>query len=693
MSFGSYGGYSIAFCIICARTKRDIGPVASPRARRGPHRSRCRATLSLKEIYSPSGPLSRLPGWEPRPQQIEVALAVEAFLRAPGSTTLAVEAPTGVGKTFAVLVPALREAVRRGAHILFLTAGIALQEQLIEKDLPRLRELLGLGVSFGLLKGRERYACLRRARGAGAGPTLFDAPGATEGLARWLDETETGDLAELSLDAASPALRAIAAGARGCAGTGCPFRDRCFVIRAYRRAQDQEIVVANYALFFSHIIEGAGAFPVRYDWLICDEAHRLPDAARSSSTIRVGAEAASALLGPRLHASMPFLKAQGVDADVLSARAAEARSGLAGLFEILPSRLPGDGGLQIADELLLSRGRAVSEDIALLLRALRPFEDRFEAGGFADRAQLAQAAELMGWIDDVRGLDRALSWCLSVERFPSWAYWGEAGPRGAALTSRPVRAAEIVRDALEREDPEKAVFMSATLALSGSFDHWSRESGVEAGESIVVGSPFDLRKQMELLVVDVGLRVGERGYDERMCRVMEGLCDENGGRTLVLLSSLRLMEAFARKMRERDRPYAVLVQNDMPQRQLLRRFTEDETSVLIGSVSFREGVDVPGEGLTQVIIDRIPFPHPNDPVVRARDVLEGGKGFARVTLPTARMFLRQAAGRLIRSSSDHGRVVLLDARAADRKEWGILSSLPACRVRRLSVEEAAEARP
>ena len=652
--------------------------------------------LPLKDFYSPTGPLSRLPGYEFRAQQLEVALTVEKFLRGPG-VTLAVEAPTGVGKTFAVLVPALREARQFGTRILFLTAGITLQEQLIGKDLPRLRQLLGFDFTFGLLKGRSNYVCLRLARNA-ASPSLFEAEdgeGEIVPLARWLEETETGDLAERGNSAL---LQNISAGDQNCIGPACPCRDRCFVIRAYRRAQDWDLVVANYHLFFSHILEGTGNFPVRYDWLICDEAHRLPDAARSSATVRAGAENVLSLLGPRnLQGFTPFLPGDAKDA--LPPLAEKARDELQKLFSGLAASPP-SGGLQAPDEGLLQRGRTAAALLDDLLRALRPFEDRFMMGDISDKRDLARGAEMMNWIDSVREFKRSLLWCLSVEQFPRWAYWAEtslpdrgsfAGRLHAALMSKPVDAAEIIQEVLKKEAPDKAIFTSATLTLAGgSFDFWSREAGIVPDESLVVSSPFDFRQQMEVLVVDAGLGVMEKGYDERMCRVMEKLCDGNGGRTLVLLSSMRLLKAFARKMRAKERPYNILVQGDMPQRQLLRRFAEDETSILIGSVSFREGVDVPGEGLTQVIIDRIPFPHPSDPLVRARDVLEGGKGFVRVTLPTARMFLRQAVGRLIRSTSDHGRVVLLDGRAVDKKNWGILSAFPPCRVRKLKVREAGE---
>ena len=310
-------------------------------------------------------------------------------------------------------------------------------------------------------------------------------------------------------------------------------------------------------------------------------------------------------------------------------------------------------------------------------------EDRFATGGFENDAGLGEAAALISWIGDLQEYKRAALWCLKVENFPNWSYW-----RGAnALTSAPVVCADIVRDALESEGPDKSILISATLSVTGDFSFWTRETGVRPDKTLVVESPFDYVNQMEILVVDIGTPVGAQGYDDKICRVVRRLCDENDGRSLVLLSSLRLLRALAGRMKDRPAGYEVLVQGDEPQRDLLRRFREVESSVLIGSVSFREGVDVPGEGLTQVIIDRIPFSHPSDPIAHARGVLEGRESFVRTALPSAKMFLRQAAGRLIRASSDHGRVALLDSRVLDRREWKIPESLPPCKYRRLSIRE------
>jgi ATP-dependent DNA helicase DinG len=318
-----------------------------------------------------------------------------------------------------------------------------------------------------------------------------------------------------------------------------------------------------------------------------------------------------------------------------------------------------------------------------LARPLRKIEDRFASGGFENDASLGEAAALSSWLSDLREYGRAVLWCLKVENFPNWGYW-----RGASsLASAPVVCADIVKKAFESEGPDKSILLSATLSVMGDFSFWTRETGIRPDKTLVLDSPFDYANRMEILVVDIGTPVGAQGYDDKICRAIQRLCDENEGRSLVLLSSLRLLRALAGWMKARPSGYEVLVQGDEPQKDLLRRFREVESSVLIGSISFREGVDVPGEGLTQVIIDRIPFAHPNDPMVHARGVLEGRESFVRTALPNAKMFLRQAAGRLLRASSDHGRVALLDSRVLDRREWKIPESLPPCKYRRLSIKE------
>ncbi len=649
---------------------------------------------SIEKFYSPSGPMSSMNGYEFRPQQLALALAVRDFFADPAENIFVAEAPPGVGKTFAVLIPALLKGMEEGSRILFLTAGIALQEQLIDKDLPGLQKILNEKFEFGLLKGRSHYVCRRKYASFfasslpdGAAPLLPGLDSDVPDISRWLEETDTGDVAELGLPTGHPVLYQITAGARGCIGSSCPFRERCFVLQSYRKAQNWRVIVANYHLFFSHILEGGGAFPVRYDWLICDEAHRVADAARSSASVKAASSEGSSLLNFKgLQAYAAIFHGNAVDISEVKNLLAESRALLDTVFETAKYRFPQGGGIDICDEELFHKGTAFADSLDKILHLLRPLEERFMAGNFTDKASLRLAAELINWIDGLKDFRKSILWCLKVGEFPRWAYWGTSD----GLTSAPVRCSDIVSDVIEREKPDKSIFISATMAIEDDFSFWSEETGIIPDKTLIVESPFDFKRQMEIVVVDVGLAVGSSGYDDKMCRIMKKLCDDNGGRTLVLLSSMRLLNAFARVMQNSNCSYPVLVQGKMPQRDILARFRNEETSILIGSVSFREGVDIPGDGLTQVIIDRIPFPHPNDPLVQARDALEEKKAFVRVTLPMVRLFLRQAVGRLIRSSSDHGRVMLLDGRVMKNKSWKILSALPDCKRSLLTVVDSGE---
>ena len=254
------------------------------------------------------------------------------------------------------------------------------------------------------------------------------------------------------------------------------------------------------------------------------------------------------------------------------------------------------------------------------------------------------------------------------------------------MIASPSKCSDIIPSCFDLIGTEHKVFISATLTMDGSFGHWKQETGLIPEIELIYPSEFLLGDMMEIWVVDIGLSVMQMGYDNQVCRVVERLCDENMGKSLVLLSSKRLLCKLAEHFSSLLKPYRVLVQGELPKGELLQLFRQDTDSVLIGLVSFREGVDVPGDSLSQVIIDRIPFPHPNDPVIQARNRLEGSLAFRNVTLPTAKLILKQAAGRLIRTHSDRGRVVILDNRVIERPDWNIQGVLPQVKYRYLKTK-------
>ncbi|MEA3508649.1 MAG: ATP-dependent DNA helicase, partial [Synergistota bacterium] len=277
-----------------------------------------------------------------------------------------------------------------------------------------------------------------------------------------------------------------------------------------------------------------------------------------------------------------------------------------------------------------------------------------------------------------------LAWCTSVEGFPDWAYWWD----GSRLSSVPAECAEMIAPWIFDSSPHAVIALSATLAAEGAFDYWRRETGIIPGRTLVLDSPFPLREQMSLWVVDLGRPVTQDDYPDTVARVVEKLCEQNGGSTLVLLSSFRVLGAVAARLASVKRGFRVLVQGQAPRWELLREFREDESSVLVGSVSFREGIDVPGKGLSQVIIDRIPFPHPSDPLIQTLEEKYGRKLFHRILLPGAKLLLRQAAGRLIRSFGDSGRVAILDGRVLSRTDWNIPAELPDAPYRKVTIVES-----
>ncbi len=636
----------------------------------------------MERYFGPEGLLrQRLDGFEYRQQQQELAKKIDEFLGS-GKRLLAAEAPTGVGKTFAMLVPAMLWAEKNNSTVLVLTSGITLQEQLIDKDIPTLIDALGIGLPYGLLKGRGNYACIRRAREVSQEGFLDfggDRGQASRDIAEWLYGTETGDLSELNLGEGHPAREMIASSYLTCTGPLCPHREHCFYARLLRGAAGWRVVAANYHVFFSYVLGQGKSFPVEYGLILCDEAHKMEEAARSVTQVAVDRRGWQRLLRhpPRLGGvDVSLLRASGLDAGRFSDRVAGLKNVSDSLFSRMVACLPdGRGFAEYPEELKTDTSDLLGRCDELLgdLKNLRESVSARDLYGDDDAE-----GTLAVWSGELTRYRDALRWCCEPGNYPLWAYWRE----GEALKSSCVSGSDIVPSAFEDDVP--MVALSATLTVDQSFDYWSGETGLVPDETVALDSPFDLARQMEIHVVDLGLKVMDEGYADAVARVCRKYVRENGGATLILLSSRRLLKVvsdYMEQMAEKD-GLNVLVQGELPRTELLRLFRENDHSVLIGMASFREGIDVQGDALTQVIIDRIPFPHPGDPVGEARSQLEGRENFMKVVLPGAKMQLRQATGRLIRSGSDRGRVVILDGRVLSRPGWKILDSLPAVPVKK-----------
>lgn len=635
----------------------------------------------MEDFFGPEGILNtRFPNFEYRRQQRELAEKIEKFLQSD-QHLLAAEAPTGVGKTYAMLLPAMQWASTNNDTVLVLTSGITLQEQLIYKDIPTLLDVLGLDLPYGLLKGRGNYACIRKAKEIGSEGFLDfsgDKGQASRDISAWLYSTETGDLSELSLGDNHPARERIASSYLTCLGPYCPHYEHCFYNKTVRSLSRWRIIVANYHVYFSYTLGQRKPFPAPFGLIICDEAHKIQEAARSVTQIGVDARNCQRLL--RRAARLDKVEASLLrSVDCTADRFAEEVSDLShiseSVFEQVAALLP-DGKSFAAYPLELKNDTA--ELLVKCGRIIKHLNDLQEAASSGGANSLQDNGKISVWNSELTEFRDSLRWCSDAQNYPEWAYWRE----GSSLKSSCVDCSGLIPSAFD--DDVKVIALSATMTVDRSFKYWVNETGLIPDETAVLDSPFDLPSLMKIDVVDLGLSVISPGYAGAVARVCRKYARENGGATLILLSSrllLTVVSDYLKTNAEKDK-LNIFVQGSLPRTELLELFKENERSVLIGMASFREGIDVPGKALTQVIIDRIPFPHPDDPVGEARAKLEGRENFVKVVLPSAKMQLRQAAGRLVRSGTDHGRVVILDGRIMTRPDWKILNSLPAVPVKK-----------
>jgi ATP-dependent DNA helicase DinG len=607
---------------------------------------------------------------------------------------LAVQAGTGTGKSLAYLVPAIRHAVARGATVVVSTATIALQRQLVDRDLPRLATalapLLGRAPTFAILKGRRNYLCLNKLHGGpdvDPGDELFD-PFAVSALGRqvkrihgWADGTETGDRDELVPGVPDATWRQVSVSARECLGVArCPVGEECFAERARARAGRADVVVTNHALLAIDAMDDRMILP-EHDVVIVDEAHELVDRVTGVATSEITAAAvtAAARRCGRL-----------VDQAVAD-RLAEAGEGLGLALEDLP--VTRWDALPQAAAGVLSAVRDAAGQCRTALGGERREDPEGATGRKIAAAALDEVAEtavrLLGAFDEPEPAKR---------RDVVWL--GEQGPDGGRY--RILRAAPLWVGGLLRErlfGRSTIVLTSATLALGGTFDALARQWGLpperpqDAGgpndpvpdpdaprwTGLDVGSPFQHARSGILYVARRLPPPGRDGLQPAYLDEIAGLVEAAGGRTLGLFSSMRAAKQATEALRERlDTP--LLCQGDDATMLLVERFAADPATSLFGTLSLWQGVDVPGPSLSCVIIDRIPFPRPDDPLVTARQRAadaRGANGFLTVSATHAALLLAQGAGRLLRGMDDRGVVAILDPRLATARYGGFLrASLP-----------------
>jgi ATP-dependent DNA helicase DinG len=597
----------------------------------------------VHEHFRPDGALARaLPGFEPRPEQAALADAVETALVT--GRHLVAEAGTGVGKSLAYLLPALESGLR----VVVATATKALQEQLLRHDVPVAAAALGRDVEVAVVKGRQNYLCRKQLQGFQPFLLADGRDGrAWEAMQGWLDETETGDRAELEVEPSEALWAELAVGADRCAGRRCPFLSACFAEAARERATEADLVIANHALYFAHVAAGGGVLP-EHDAVVFDEAHRLEESAASWLGGRVSRHGLRRLA---LDVERACREAQ----KVLSARELD-RVERAG-ERLLRAVAPPAGRRRLRD---------VPPEPALVL---------IDALGDLAAALQGEGEELDLLARRAIGTSAQVEACLEPAELER-VVWSEPD----ALAWAPVDVADELRERLWDEGPT-AILVSATLTTGEDATFVRRRLGIDEAREAVVGSPYDYAEQTLLYLPRSMPDPRSDEFTGRAADEIVSLLALSEGRALVLTSSYRALEAYREHVRGRV-PFEVLVQGEAPRERLLERFRREVGSVLIATSTFWQGVDVPGESLSLLVIDKLPFSAPGDPLHEARcESVErhGGDWFRDYALPTAMLQLRQGFGRLIRSHGDRGVVAILDPRLRTRGYGrAFLAALPRC---------------
>lgn len=618
----------------------------------------------LEDVFGSDGPLARaLPGYAVRREQLRMAEAVAGALES--REPLLVEAGTGTGKTFAYLVPALL----CGLRVLVSTGTRTLQDQLFAKDLPLIAAALGRPARVALLKGRANYLCRHRFDAARAQMPLEGLRRGSSRLlgriGRWAAVTRTGDLAEVpGLADSSPVWAQVTSTRDNCPGVRCPQYDDCHVVAARRAAQEADLVIVNHHLLLADLAlkeDGFGDLLGSADAVILDEAHQIPDLATRFFGTTVSGRQVETLLAEARALRM----AHGLPMPQVESALVEAERRLRALAAVLP-RAVGRRTWETDDGQAEAAARALVDALEGLGTRLAEAADE---PTFA--AATVRARELAA------GFTRVV--CAQAEE---GARTVETSARGFSLGLLPFDISERFQSLATRQR-SAWIFTSATLSVGGDFGHFAERLGLDGARTLQIDSPFGYEEQGLLYLPEGMPDPASPAFLEAVIAQAQTLIEASQGAAFVLFTSHRALAKAAGLMRQHragDSSLPLFVQGEAPREQLLREFRVAGNGVLLGTTSFWEGVDVKGEALRLVVIEKLPFASPEDPLVRARIAFLQSRGvnaFAEYQLPEAVLALKQGVGRLIRSEADHGVVAICDPRLVTRGYGRVfLASLP-----------------
>jgi len=615
----------------------------------------------VTDDFATDGALAQqIDGFKPREPQRLMAQAVSQAIKQKQG--LVVEAGTGTGKTYAYLAPALRS----GKKVIISTGSKALQDQLYARDLPKVASALKYKGKLALLKGRSNYLCLERLeqQSLAGGELASQSLGDLAHLRNWSSMTEEGDISSCSSVAEDSYVWPLVTSTNdNCLGSDCPQYKECFVVKARRRAMDADIVVVNHHLFMADMVvkeSGFGELIPTADVMIFDEAHQIPDIA-------------SQYFGQQLTSRQLLDMAK----DITIAYRTEVRDSVQ--LQKSADRLSQstmDFRLALGEPGYRGNLRDVLADQSIQ-RALLLLDDALELCYDVVKLSLGRSALLDAAFERATLYRNRLKRLKDVS-IAGYSYWYECNSRHFVLALTPLSVTDKFQE-LMKDKPGAWIFTSATLSVNDQLDHFTDRLGLEEAESLLLASPFDYANQALLCVPRYLPSPNERGGSRQLAKMLRPLIEANKGRCFFLCTSHQMMRELAEEFRA-SMTLPVLVQGETSKGQLLTQFVEAGNALLVATSSFWEGVDVRGETLSCVIIDKLPFTSPDDPLLKARIEdcrLRGGDPFSEVQLPDAVITLKQGVGRLIRDTDDRGVMVICDNRLVMRPYGEVfLNSLP-----------------